>query len=69
VTKKRKAPRLTQAGYPEQKPLRGADEPTAWDEAAERLTDCALRQWVGCHYRSKYVPEEVLAAYGFRDPW
>ena len=69
MTKKRKAPRLTQAGYPEQKPLRSPDEPTEWDLAAARLEGVRLEDWVRSNYRTRYVPEEVLAAYGFRDPW
>ena len=45
------------------------DEPTEYEAVAAEAAPERVRAWVWSNYRSKYVPEEVLAAFGIRDPW
>ena len=55
-------------GYLEAAPMRGPNDPTAYEEAAAVLDQKALDKWVRSHYLSKYVPEAVLERLGLA-PW
>ncbi len=55
-------------------PFWQAAQPTSFDETVERLglrpsefeTSAALKEWVGKNRNSRYVPTELLKAWGFR---
>jgi len=60
---------ITVDGYIQGKPMRGPDEPTEYEVVVAEAAPERVRAWVWSNYRSKYVPEEVLSAFGIRDPW
>jgi hypothetical protein len=49
--------------------MRGPDDPTEYDLAAATLPPADLDAWVRKWWRSRYVPEKVLARLGLDDPW
>ena len=61
--------KMTSTGYIEPLPGRGPNDLTEYEVAVKSLVPKALRKWVRNHYRTKYVPEEVLKAEGLEDRW
>jgi hypothetical protein len=57
---------FTRNGYLVPTQDRTAADPTEYEAAAAAMTDKDLRHWVERNYRTKYVPETVLAEMGLQ---